>query len=90
MLYYSTNPSVKTVCSLHQKVERIADEVMLTAEFSAMRTELYRDHNYSCSSFEQDVKDLVFRYLHLEKADRKQKLAALYNAVCREIIRNYI
>lgn len=90
MLCYSTNPSLQTVYSLRQKVERIANEVMLTHEFSAMRTELYRNKNYSCSSFEQDVKDLVFRHLRMEKDDRAKRLAKLHASVCKEILSNYI
>lgn len=89
MLYYSTNPSVTTVCSLREKVERIANKVMNTSAFSYARNELYRNSHYSSSSFEQDVKDMVARELRLNKDDRAKKLSSLHNAVVKHIVRKF-
>lgn len=89
MLYYSTNPSVTTVCSLREKVERIANKVMGTSAFSYARNELYRNNHYSSSSFEQDVKDMVARELRLNKDDRAKKLSSLSKAVVKRIVQQF-
>lgn len=89
MLYYSTNPSVPTICSLREKVERIANKVMGTSAFSCARNELYRNSHYSSSSFEQDVKDMVARELRLNKDDRAKKLSSLSKAVVKRIVQQF-
>ena len=87
MLYYSTNPNIVTVSSLDQKVERIANKVMLSQEFAAARTDYYSSNSYSHSSFKKDVEDMVFRELRMNKDDRAKRLANLHSRVVNYIMR---
>lgn len=89
MLYYSTNPTVTTVCSLQEKVERIATKIVATSEFSAARREYYNNKHYGYYSFKQDVEDMVRRELRMT-GDRVKKLARLHNEVVNCIIRKYV
>lgn len=89
MLYYSTNPTVTTVCSLQQKVERIATKVASTSEFSAARREYYNNKYYGYTSFKDDVSDMVEHELRMT-GDRAKKLARLHNEVVKCIMREYV